>query len=121
MIEMSTVTITGLHIVHEPLEWKLFTFLLHALVGLPPNEAVTVQLQRVRVALALEEARKIAPLGYLSHTHTHTHTLRYTTHFTTHTRMSTHILHYTILTHTHAHTHTHTLTLTHTHTHTHYI
>ena len=38
-------------------------FLLHALVGLQPNEAVTVQLQRVRVALALEEARKIAPLG----------------------------------------------------------
>lgn len=37
--------------------------LLIFVVALHPNEAVTVQLQRVQIALALEEARKIAPLG----------------------------------------------------------
>ena len=48
---------------------QLFILLLHATAGLQPNETVTVQLQRVRVALALEEARKIAPLGMLSSHH----------------------------------------------------
>jgi len=33
--------------------------------GLQPDEAVSVQSQRIEVALALEEARKIAPFGKL--------------------------------------------------------
>ena len=43
--------------------WSSGLDFCHNLVGLQHNEEVTVQLQRVRAALALEEARKVAPLG----------------------------------------------------------